>query len=210
MKPLISAKICSKCKIKKNLSEFFRDKSKKDGHKSECKKCSSEYCYRNRDKRRKNNQKWYKKNREIALKRTKDWLSEYKKRDLEGFRKKNRERIKKFQSLPQGFYRTLVFNAKRRGIKVEISKEDFIKWYKNAIKICAYCEIPENKLITLKLKNGRKRFSIDRIDSNLGYKKENLILACLICNQVKSNLFEFNEMKKLAKIFIKPKWQNQL
>ena len=32
-------KICSKCKIKKSLYEFCKDKSKPDGHRSDCKEC---------------------------------------------------------------------------------------------------------------------------------------------------------------------------
>lgn len=33
-------KICSKCKIKKSIKDFFKDNHKKSGHLSACKKCS--------------------------------------------------------------------------------------------------------------------------------------------------------------------------
>jgi len=36
-------KVCSKCKQKKPLSEFWRDNARPDGRKSQCKKCSSTY-----------------------------------------------------------------------------------------------------------------------------------------------------------------------
>lgn len=37
----MSKKICKRCKIEKDISEFHIDKSKKDGHKNICKKCLS-------------------------------------------------------------------------------------------------------------------------------------------------------------------------
>jgi hypothetical protein len=36
-------KICTKCKIEKDESEFYKDKSRKDGLCSQCKKCRNEY-----------------------------------------------------------------------------------------------------------------------------------------------------------------------
>ena len=37
-------KVCSKCKIEKEISEFFKELQNKDGHKHICKICSKEYC----------------------------------------------------------------------------------------------------------------------------------------------------------------------
>jgi hypothetical protein len=36
-------KTCSKCKIEYDLSFFYKDKSSKDGHRTNCKKCAQEY-----------------------------------------------------------------------------------------------------------------------------------------------------------------------
>lgn len=36
-------KTCSKCKVEKEISDFYRDKTKKDGHKYSCKDCRREY-----------------------------------------------------------------------------------------------------------------------------------------------------------------------
>ena len=44
-----SSKICSRCGQEKSLSEYHRDKSKKDGHVSTCKECRSEYKKNNSD-----------------------------------------------------------------------------------------------------------------------------------------------------------------
>lgn len=34
-------KICTKCNVEKELSEFYKDKSKKDGLSSSCKECKT-------------------------------------------------------------------------------------------------------------------------------------------------------------------------
>lgn len=39
MKALLMMKICSKCKIKKQLTEYHKDNSRKDGYKYMCKQC---------------------------------------------------------------------------------------------------------------------------------------------------------------------------
>lgn len=53
----MKTRICTKCKEKKLLSNFYKDKYNKDGHKSHCKKCSKKYhtayCKKNRQKENK-------------------------------------------------------------------------------------------------------------------------------------------------------------
>jgi len=44
-------KICSKCKIKKSKNKFNKDKTKKDGLQTYCKKCQKQY-----------KKQWYKNN----------------------------------------------------------------------------------------------------------------------------------------------------
>jgi hypothetical protein len=84
-------KICSKCKIERELSQFYKDKSSKDGHRSNCVKCSKlsrdkerdrEWRNLNKDKRREYdksrvyNREWkkeyYLKNREKILSQRKN------------------------------------------------------------------------------------------------------------------------------------------
>ena len=36
-------RICCRCKQDKPISEYYKDRRKKDGHRFECKKCSKEY-----------------------------------------------------------------------------------------------------------------------------------------------------------------------
>lgn len=48
----MNCKTCSKCKIEKPLSEFSKNKSKKDGLQDRCKECCAFYEQQNKDKRR--------------------------------------------------------------------------------------------------------------------------------------------------------------
>ena len=61
-------KVCSKCKIEKNLSEFHERKNGKDEYRHVCKQCISdygkEYYQKNIIKRRKQNNIWREKNPE--------------------------------------------------------------------------------------------------------------------------------------------------
>ena len=94
-------KRCTKCGIDKELSEFYKDSSRKDGHMSACKECD-----------RSKNKKWAKANPEKAAKRSQKWAKanpekrkeyskkhyhqnkEYHKQKSEAYRKNNSEKIK--------------------------------------------------------------------------------------------------------------------
>lgn len=68
-------KICTKCKIEKELSEFKKAKSRKFGRSSWCKSCHSKsvvtYQKANRSKANYNNKKWKKRNPEAVKNRRK-------------------------------------------------------------------------------------------------------------------------------------------
>jgi len=44
----MKTKVCTKCEIPKKLSEFYKDKSKPDGHRPDCKDCITCYQYEHR------------------------------------------------------------------------------------------------------------------------------------------------------------------
>ena len=60
-------KKCTKCKVEKPLSEFYKAKSTKDGYDRRCKKCKifyqKDYIQENIDGKRKYDKKYYKKNK---------------------------------------------------------------------------------------------------------------------------------------------------
>lgn len=74
----IIMKTCSKCKVKKDFLEFRRDKSKKDGHRPECKLCAREVTHRY-----------------IST----DEFKEKKKELNRAYRKNNKEKIKTYNKL---------------------------------------------------------------------------------------------------------------
>lgn len=76
--------------------------------------------------------------------------------------------------------------ANRRGLTWDISLEQFEALTKQQ---CHYCnnKLPETKT------------GLDRKDSDLGYIVSNVVPCCRYCNQVKSNLFSYDEFLKLAK-----------
>jgi len=93
-----------------------------------------------------------------------------------------------------------------------ITKEEFIDWYVNEPKICAYCYLPEEHLTLLAKKYGSrwKRLTVDCKDNDLGYVDGNLVLACDKCNITKNNMLTYEEMVFVGKNFIKPKWVSLL
>ena len=82
---------------------------------------------------------------------------------------------------------------KYRTSKNIISQKRFKIWYKQQKKECVYCKTKE-------VKNETYRLQIDRKNSLGFYNKNNMVLACRICNIAKGNFFTFEEMKLIGKI----------
>jgi hypothetical protein len=85
-------KICTSCKEEKELSCFFKDKSRKDGYKIYCKICKKNMDY-----------SWDKKNKEKRYNWYKEWLGKNKERRKEYLRnydkkKRNEDEIFKIKS----------------------------------------------------------------------------------------------------------------
>lgn len=77
---------------------------------------------------------------------------------------------------------SVVNTANRRGIKWELSEEE---WLEVSSKNCQYCGCPPSNLIA---GYGYKYNGIDRIDSTKHYFIENVVPACKICNRAKSDM----------------------
>lgn len=130
----------------------------------------------------------------------------------------NREKQEKFVRSPKGIYKTLKANSAKRGMLVEIPREDFIAWYESEAKSCCYCGIPESEIakvptfrVTSRTRSEKpracERLTIDRIDNRLSYKQGNLALSCYRCNRTKSDFFSHAEMLIVGKL-IKTKWES--
>ena len=118
-----------------------------------------------------------------------------------------------WRSTPSGIYSIIKgrekFFVDRKPFN--ITKEDFIEWYENEPKTCAYCDIPEDKVDIFRDKyniHARLRLTVDCKDDSIGYKLGNIVLACGLCNTLKMNVLSFDEMRDVGQRHIKSKWSN--
>jgi hypothetical protein len=119
--------------------------------------------------------------------------------------KKNQQYLKeyrvKYNITSRRIYSRLLISDK-------CSLEEFKKWFESQPKQCYYCGV---KLGDLKyqedsqLKRFNKTLSIDRKDSTIGYYPNNMALACMRCNFIKSDFFSCDEMIAIGDNFVKPK-----
>jgi len=92
-------------------------------------------------------------------------------------------------------FNVLTEAAKRRGISLELSYEDFVKF--TAEKVCHYCYSP----IKWTEYNGSGRYNLDRTDSSLGYSKDNVVVCCTRCNLAKADRFSYKEWYCMTAMF---------
>jgi hypothetical protein len=92
----------------------------------------------------------------------------------------------------KGTYADYRHAAKRRALEFTLTIEDATLLFSSD---CVYCGMPPSNI----KKKGRKKIlvaylysSIDRVDSNKGYIKENCVSCCKICNRAKMAM-EYNE-----------------
>jgi hypothetical protein len=140
-----------------------------------CTKCLTYQSYNNFDK---NEKHWYREYRDLRCKECKN--KQYLKRLAQ-----NRG-TSDINNLLSKRYAGLVSRAKEKGLLVDFDK-DFLHYLWEKQK--GLCAITGIEMTTLVFK-GRTltNVSIDRIDSNKGYLKNNTQLVCMVINQMKSNL----------------------
>lgn len=73
--------------------------------------------------------------------------------------------------------------AKKRGLIFEPTFDEFVKILSNP---CHYC--------------GGESYGIDRLDSSIGYSKDNIVSCCSMCNLMKRTYTEEDFIKQCKKI----------
>lgn len=130
-----------------------------------------------------------------------------------------RKRAKIYRLTAKGIYTALkgraVWRQKNNVLNpkpFKISKKEFVDWYNSQERRCAYCEIPEEKLYLIRddFDKRIRRLEVDCKNNELGYIKDNLVLACHPCNFFKSCLFSFDEMREIGQKYVKPRWQKRI
>jgi hypothetical protein len=94
---------------------------------------------------------------------------------------------------PSTYYSVAKSNAKSRGIDFALSFQDFADLIS---KPCHYC--------------GAEHRGLDRVNSNLGYHRTNVVPCCYPCNKAKSNTSreKFEEwVQKLSAHYAATKWR---
>jgi len=123
---------------------------------------------------------------------------------------KERTRVRNYYRTPEGLYNRIKNDKGRK--KMNMTKQQFVKWYNNQEKRCIYCGLEEKNLKKINdiLNNKTIKLSIDCVDNSKGYSLGNIVLACLRCNYTKNDFFTYDQMLKIAEEFIKEKWENEL
>jgi len=89
-------------------------------------------------------------------------------------------------------WNNIVGGAKDRGLELSITKEDLQTIWANQKGLCAVTGIPMEKIRATKTTRNRYKnlfkASLDRIDSELGYTKENVRMVCAHVNVMKMDL----------------------
>lgn len=183
---VISSKKCTSCKKVLDVICFSKDASRDDGYNNICKKCKSEY-YKaySRDNSDKIREKY-----EYYKKYFPDKLKAYNKKHYENNKEHIIKRTAEYHKTYKGRYTLFTSQAKYRGIDCELD----LNTYNELInEPCYYCGTEEH--------NG-----IDRLNSNLGYIKENVVPCCSTCNYGKNTL---SPEEFLEHVFLINKFQRE-
>ena len=179
-------KRCNKCSTEKELAEFHRDNSKKDGRATVCIACSKQTSKRYREnnvaKIKEKQRKWYVENKE----RKRAYRNEY---------------VKEGHGLWLDFF--------SRMDNVKIDEGSFLRWYSKQSKRCFYCGCTIDEvskyMSKMNIQRVSKRLELDKRNPRLGYLLGNIVLACHVCNNHKKDFFTEKQFVAIAKRYIRSK-----
>ena len=97
----MTTKLCSKCNTTKTITEFYKDRTSKDGLHSLCKQCknalSKIYMQKNKESISKYHKEYREKNKEILNKRSKEYQNKHKQdKEYQNKYKQDKEYYKKY------------------------------------------------------------------------------------------------------------------
>jgi hypothetical protein len=97
----------------------------------------------------------------------------------------------------EALYHVFIRNAKKKGQEVNLSYNEFVKF--TEIERCEYCDA---SVVWTKhcLKNNTFRYNLDRKENSKGYTKQNCVVCCWFCNDVKGSRFTYAQMKEIGKL----------
>jgi len=183
----IDYKCCSKCKINKVISEFSKDRSRKDGIRVTCKQCDSLrlkiYNNKNKDRNIERRKIYTINNKEKISLRAKSYQIANKEKITE-LRRKNKDKLKEYNKIYSQTQARKIssknYKYKRRSItkQGDATTQQILKLQKNA-KVCYWCKCS--------LKN--VKVHIDHyvpLSKGGEHTLSNLVVSCQSCNLTKS------------------------
>jgi hypothetical protein len=208
---MIEFKVCKLCKEELSINNFWKNPSNKDGYFGKCKVCATKTKDINTLKKQKylEDNLWTCSTCSITLPLTKENF--HKRNDSDtGFQHRCKKCLNAVSSRTTRkinhsdldlFLKDIFHLATYRSKKLNRENDISIKFLKELWEtqkgLCALTNLPMQHSISKgKLFNN---LSIDRIDSSLGYTKNNIQLVCSVVNRMKSDLSskEFYNICKL-------------
>lgn len=114
-----------------------------------------------------------------------------------------------FNGFMANLLRDIRGNAKKRGIQVNIVLEDLIDLYKNQDGMCIYTGIKMTHICkerdTTEHIINKWNISVDRINSDKPYQKDNLQLTCAVVNRLKS----YHDEEFFLSLCLGIRWSNK-
>jgi hypothetical protein len=99
----------------------------------------------------------------------------------------------------ESIYNTMVRNATKRNISVELTYEEFVEF--TNINTCTYCSNEIKWQPHESKRTGRNVASnLDRKNNLLGYEKSNCCVCCQMCNSIKNKFFSHQEMLRIGNL----------
>lgn len=103
------------------------------------------------------------------------------------YRANNVEDIRARDRRPKSRFSNQRCQARKRGLSWDLTLEEFSDLIK---KPCHYCEGELNETGS----------ALDRVDMNDGYRVNNVVPCCDVCNTARSSIFTSEEMQKLGAV----------
>lgn len=187
----METKICTKCKLEKEFSNFYKDKKGKNGLQSKCKLCADvqKTIYRQTHKIERS---MYEKNQNLTnpewrikkASRSKTYYENLKLENSEvllSMRDRSKEFLRNFRKDNPAYFllKSAKTRAKKQNLAFDLELEDLI--------IPTYCPILEIELFKGIGKICNNSPSVDRIIPELGYIKGNVKVISHLANIMKSS-----------------------
>ena len=207
----LNTKKCKACGKTLPIDQFYKAKSMKDGRISFCKSCylekrrkkSKEWLHKNKDRIKEVQKLWRQNNKEKLKEYHKKYQDEHaaeiKAAKQEAYYEdigKSREHLRAQyrKHTQQRLYNSAKRRAKNKGYDFNIELEDVV--------VPEFCPV-----LGIKLCNGDgvaidSSYSLDRIDTSIGYVKGNVVVVSYKVNTMKSN-GTIEDMEKIVRFYKK-------